>query len=131
MRRTARESVFKLMFEYTFYQTRNDDTLEIMLLNSDLTEDDKDYINRTYNGMIADQEILKETISSKLASYKLERVYRPDFVALMLAVYELREKSVPQAVVINEAVELAKRYGTEKSGSFVNGVLGKIAEELK
>ena len=60
--------------------------------------------------------------------WKTKRMNRVDLTALRLAVYEMQyDKDVPTGVAINEAVELAKRFGGEDSGSFVNGILGKIA----
>ena len=73
---------------------------------------------------------LNEVISAHLAGYRLERVYRPDYVILLVATYELLEKTAPTAVVINEAVELAKKFGTGKSGGFINGVLAKIQKDI-
>lgn len=131
MRRAARESVFKLIFEYSFYGTPNDDTLELMLVGSDLTEDDKNFIKSTYAGIIGSEDELKDKIARYLQTYKPERLYRPDSVVLLLAAYELSRGEVPPAVVINEAVELAKKYGTEKSGAFVNGVLGRMAKDAE
>lgn len=61
MRRIARENVFKLVFEYTFYGVVNDATLELMLVDSDLTEDDKNYINSTYFGVVTNEEELKRS----------------------------------------------------------------------
>ncbi len=131
MRRIARENVFKLVFEYTFYGVVNDATLELMLVDSDLTEDDKNYINSTYLGVVTNEEELKKVIADHLEGYRIERVYRPDYAVLLLATYELKEHTAPNAVVINEAVELSKKYGTDKSGSFVNGVLAKIVKDIK
>ena len=131
MRRIARENVFKLVFEYTFYGVVNDATLELMLVDSDLTEDDKNYINSTYFGVVTNEEELKKVIADHLEGYRIERVYRPDYAVLLLATYELKEQTAPNAVVINEAVELSKKYGTDKSGSFVNGVLAKIVKDIK
>lgn len=131
MRRIARENVFKLVFEYTFYGVVNDATLELMLVDSDLTEDDKNYINSTYFGVVTNKEELKKVIADHLEGYRIERVYRPDYAVLLLATYELKEHTAPNAVVINEAVELSKKYGTDKSGSFVNGVLAKIVKDIK
>lgn len=131
MRRIARENVFKLVFEYTFYNVVNDSTLELLLVDSDLTEDDKNYINSTYLGVVTREEELKKIIESHLEGYRLERVYRPDYAVLLLATYELLEHTAPNAVVINEAVELSKKYGTDKSGAFVNGVLAKIVKDVK
>ena len=131
MRRIARENVFKLVFEYTFYGVVNDATLELMLVDSDLTEDDKNYIKSTYFGVVTNKEELKKVIANHLEGYRIERVYRPDYAVLLLATYELKEHTAPNAVVINEAVELSKKYGTDKSGSFVNGVLAKIVKDIK
>ena len=130
MRRVARELVFKLVFEYTFFGVANDDTLELLLVDADLTDDDKDYISSTYAGVLANVDGLKDTISAHLDSYTLDRIYRPDLAVLILATYELESKSAPIPVIINEAVELSKKYGTDKSGAFVNGVLAKVAKDL-
>lgn len=126
MRRIARESVFKLLFEFSFYGEPNNDSLELVLLADDLSDDDKDYIKRTYLGTAAKFEELKTLISENLDNYKIERLYRPDLIVLILAAYELSQKEVPEKVIINEAVDLAKKYGTEKSGAFVNGVLARL-----
>lgn len=131
MRRVARENLFKLVFEYTFYGTANDQTLELMLQGSDLTEDDKNFINGCYFGIVTREDELKKIIEDHLSGYRLERVYRPDYAVLLLATYELVEHTAPKAVVINEAVDLSKKYGTDKSGSFVNGVLAKVVKDIK
>lgn len=126
MRKIARETVFKLLFEHSFLNERNDDGIELLMLADDFTEDDKDYIKSTYDGVILSADSLKEKISARLENYRIERLYRPDLIVLMLATYELERGDAPDKVVINEAVDLAKRYGTEKSGKFVNGVLAKM-----
>ncbi len=131
MRRVARESVFKLVFEYSFYGVANEGTLELLSIGSDLDEDDKEYITTVYAGVLSQEENLKNIIEQNLEGYKLERVYRPDYAVLLLATYELvNMKDIPVAVVINEAVTLSKKYGTDKSGKFVNGVLAKIAKSV-
>ncbi len=131
MRRVARESVFKLVFEYSFLGAANEDTLELMAIGSDLDDDDKQYITNVYAGVMCQEQQLKDIISQNLEGYTIERVYRPDYAVLLLATYELvNMKEIPVAVVINEAVTLSKKYGTDKSGKFVNGVLAKIAKNL-
>ena len=131
MRRVARESVFKLVFEYTFYGVANESTLELLLTDADLTEDDKQYIGETYAGVLASEDSLREKIERNLSGYSLDRIYRPDYAVLLLATYELGAKTAPVPVIINEAVELSKKYGTDKSGAFVNGVLAKVAKEFE
>ncbi len=126
MRKIARETVFKLLFEHSFLNERNDEGVELLMLADDFDDDDKDYIKCTYDGVISCKDELKEKISARLENYRIERLYRPDLIVLMLATYELIYGDAPEKVVINEAVDLAKRYGTEKSGKFVNGVLAKM-----
>ena len=126
MRKIARETVFKLLFEHSFLNESNDAGIELLMYAEDLTEDDKEYIKRTYYGVLSSIDSLKEEISARLENYRIERLYRPDLMVLMLATYELENGDAPSKVVINEAVDLAKRYGTEKSGKFVNGVLAKM-----
>ncbi|MCI8733512.1 MAG: transcription antitermination factor NusB [Clostridia bacterium] len=130
MRRIAREDLFKLIFEFTFYNSPNDCTRELLLLDESLDDDDREFVNSAYRGIMARVDELNEVISAHLAGYRLERVYRPDYVILLVATYELLEKTAPTAVVINEAVELAKKFGTGKSGGFINGVLAKIQKDI-
>ncbi len=130
MRRIAREDLFKLIFEFTFYNSPNDCTRELLLLDESLDDDDREFVNSAYKGIMARVDELNEVISTHLAGYRLERVYRPDYVILLVATYELLEKTAPTAVVINEAVELAKKFGTGKSGGFINGVLAKIQKDI-
>lgn len=131
MRRVARESVFQLVFEYTFYGCRNEETLSLMLLGANLNDDDKNYIASTYAGVTSHFDELKQTVAASLEGYSIDRVYRPDLVALVLAAYELGLGEEPEAVVINEAVTLAKKFGSDKSGKFVNGVLSKLLKNMK
>lgn len=131
MRRVARENVFKLVFEYTFYHVANDGTLDLLLVGSDINDDDRDYISSTYLGIVTREKELNMIIEAHTDKYRLDRIYRPDYAVLLLATYELLEHTAPDAVVINEAVDLAKKYGTDKSGSFVNGVLAKIVKDVK
>ncbi len=130
MRRVARELVFKLVFEYTFYGVANEDTLDLLLVDADLTDDDKKYISDTYAGVLSEEESLKKTIETHLTNFSIDRIYRPDLAVLLVAVYELGAKTAPVPVIINEAVDLSKKYGTDKSGAFVNGVLAKVAKDL-
>ena len=131
MRRIAREDLVKLIFEFTFYNTPNDDTRELFMLDQSLDEDDRDYINNSYFGIISNIDQLNDIIAAHLSGYRLERLYRPDYVILLIATYEMLEKTAPNAVIINEAVELGKKFGTEKSGGFINGVLAKIVKYVE
>jgi len=74
---------------------------------------------------------LDKIISDSAPAWPIEKINRIDLAILRLAVYELTTTDTPKKVVIDEAVELAKRYGGENSPSFVNGVLGKIVGKDK
>lgn len=90
-----------------------------------------DYAGRLVRGTVAERSAIDQRIARAAPAFPIEQIATTDRVALELAVHELlREPEVPTKVVINEAVELAKTYGGENSGRFVNGVLGTIAGEL-
>ena len=95
------------------------DTLE------ELSEKDQEYMSRKYRHVLEKLDEIDALLNETSNGWKTKRMSRVD---LRLAVYELKyDKDVPTGVAINEAVELAKRFGGETSGSFVNGILGKIA----
>ena len=131
-RKVARENIYKLVFEYLFYEQLNQTSLELMLLDSNLTEDDKKYIIRVYEGVASKKDELLGLIEKHSKGFALDRIFRPDLSAMLVATYELKYcKEVPAPVVISEAVDLVKMYSTKKSYSFVNGVLASIYKELQ
>ena len=98
------------------------DTLE------ELSEKDQEYMSQKYRHVLEKLDEIDVLLNETSRGWKTKRMSRVDLTALRLAVYELKyDKDVPTGVAINEAVELAKRFGGETSGSFVNGILGKIA----
>lgn len=90
-----------------------------------------DFASRLVEGTLGDREEIDTVIAAAAPTFPVDQIAVTDRAALELAVYEmLREQNVPVKVAINEAVELAKTYGGESSGRFVNGVLGTIAEDV-
>jgi N utilization substance protein B len=81
-------------------------------------------------GVAADRRAVDEAIEKVSTNWRLDRMAKVDRNVLRLAVYELLRTDVPVKVVINEAIELGKKYGSESSGAFVNGVLDKVASGL-
>jgi transcription antitermination protein NusB len=80
-------------------------------------------------GVLEHVEELDRTIDSVSEHWRIERMPVVDRAILRLGLYELRfESQTPPAVVVSEAVRLAKTYSTEKSGAFINGILGRLAE---
>lgn len=88
---------------------------------------DKDFIKDIVDGIIKNIASIDETISKSAPEWPVDQIAIIDKTILRIAIYELIfDKSVPPKVVINEAVELAKSYGSENTSKFVNGVLGTL-----
>jgi N utilization substance protein B len=81
-------------------------------------------------GVAAERRAVDQAIEQVSTNWRLDRMAKVDRNVLRLAVYELLRTDVPVKVVINEAIELGKKYGSESSGAFVNGVLDKVASGL-
>ncbi|MCC6216366.1 MAG: transcription antitermination factor NusB [Polyangiaceae bacterium] len=93
--------------------------------------DDRAYADAIVRGVAGDLARLDERIAAASDHWRLERMTRVDRNVLRLGAWELSSQpTLPRAVALDEAVELAKRFGTADSGSFVNGVLGRVANEL-
>lgn len=116
------------MFEYEFLKERNDISLSAYLEDEDLTSEEKKFVEEEYAGLISKNEELEGIISKHLKGYTLNRIFKVDLAILKIAIYEMlfSAEKTPHGVVINEAVELAKKYSTEKSYSFVNGLLASV-----
>ena len=96
----------------------------------DLKEEEQAYMEEKYQHVLEHLQEIDRILNEYSRGWKTRRMSRVDLTALRLAVYELKfAPDVPVGVAINEAVELAKRFGGETSGSFVNGILGKVASE--
>ncbi len=89
------------------------------------------FVDRLVHGVIDNRRAIDDLIGKSSLNWKVPRMNRVDRNILRLTAYELAfEAEVPGRAALNEAIELAKRYGTEDSGKFVNGILDRIAQEL-
>ena len=129
-RKTSRENLYKLVFEYLFNKDANSPSLDIMLSSPDLSTDDVEYITSSYKGVISNYNELLSLIGSCAHGYVIDRIYKPDLAALLVATYEMIYTDIPKLVAISEAVELVKTYSVEKSYAFVNGVLSSVYKEI-
>ena len=94
----------------------------------ELSADEQAYMEQKYELVRSRIPEIDELLNDTAHGWKTGRMNRVDLATLRLAVYELKfDDDVPTGVAINEAVELAKRFGGEASASFVNGILGKVA----
>lgn len=132
-RKSARENAFRLVYEFLETGERNDFTKELLCKNE--APDDVAFTCKIYDTVIENYEYLKSVISRYSKDFAFDRIYKTDLAALMISVAELLfMEDVPVKVSVNEALELSRAYSTEKSFSFVNGILASVIankEELK
>ena len=132
-RTTAREVAMMMHFSNLL---GGEDTPEYVCekaeLAGSLDEEDLLYVNQMLEGVDAHTPQLDEYVSRYAKDWTIDRIARVDLSILRVAIYEMlyRKEDVPAGAAINEAVELAKRYGGERSYAFVNGILGSVAKEL-
>ncbi len=131
-RKTAREVAMKLAFARLF---GGEDTYEAILDKSGIvekpTEDDMAYSNEVLAGIEEHSGELDEKIKELAIGWSIDRIPKVDLSVMRVAMYEmLYMDKIPSSVSINEAVELAKRFGGEKSPAYINGMLGTLAREL-
>lgn len=132
MNRSAiREQAFKLLYSIEIQKEFTPDQLELFFDTYEITDQDaKKYIEDAVNGIKKNEENIIGLITKYLKpEWKLERISKINLVLLKLAIYELEYKKLPYKVVINEAVELSKKYGDDTSKVFVNGILASVVGE--
>ncbi len=131
-RRKARELALQILFQADVGNLPIDEAVEVTLSDvTDLAPEVCDYAVKLAKGVWQEREMLDAHIQAAAAHWSLNRMAAVDRNLLRIALYEmLRVPEVPYRVAINEAVELAKEYGTTQSRRFVNGVLGALVRRL-
>ena len=130
-RSQIRELAFKLMYSKEIQKEIDEEQIEIFLEQNDINESkDIEYIKTVYNGINKNSEEIINLISKNLKEkWTMERISKIDLAILKVAIFELIYSKLPYKVVIDEAVNLAKKFGNDNSKSFVNGVLASIVKE--
>ncbi len=131
-RSEIREQAFKLMYSLEIQKNENlEEQVELYLESNEILDQNAiEYIKDTVFGIEENkEEIIKKIEKNLKEDWKIERISKIDLVILKLAIYEIKYKELPYKVVINEAVELAKKYGEDNSKNFVNGILASIVKE--
>lgn len=131
-RREMREHIFKLLFLLEFYQKEELDAQAQLYMDeveeSVFSPKEQEYVCGKFHKIEAVLPQIDERLSREASGWKLNRMNKVDLSILRLAAYEmLMDEDIPVGVAINEAVELAKKFGGDDSPSFVNGVLAKLA----
>lgn len=127
-RREIREQIFSILFRIEFYPKEElPEQLQYISEDLDAADPDAVYIQNKILSVADRVEEIDGMINAVARGWKTTRMGKVDLTLLRLAVYEIKfEDDIPTGVAINEAVELAKKYGTDDSSSFVNGILAKI-----
>lgn len=130
-RSNARELSFKLLYEIEIQKDNSEEHIDLYIENYEITDKKAiDYIKDVTKGIESHSEEIISTIQSNLKEeWELNRVSKINIAILKLAIYEMTIVKLPYKVVINEAVELAKKYGDDTSPSFVNGVLASVVKQ--
>lgn len=130
-RTTGREAALQMIFALEANGNSAERVINQFWRETPGDPEGREYAERMVRGVAADLDKLDGTIRKASTNWRIERMARVDRNVLRLGTWELAQiDDVPRAVILDEAVELAKRFGSEDSGSFVNGVLDRIATDL-
>lgn len=131
-RRISREMALKVLFQIDLVSTNIEEVLKYTFEDGKLSDEVKEFTLILVKGVMSNLSEIDKVINNYTNNWSLERITNIDRNILRMAIYEiLYLKNIPKSVSINEAIELAKKYGTKSSFSFVNGVLGKIDKNDK
>ena len=133
-RTEGRTLIFELLYSLEIQkiakeeQEEQEEQVEIFLQENEVNEEKTvQYIKEEIKGINENEPEIRKTISSNLKEdWNIDRISKVDLALLKLGIYEIFYSKLPYKVVINEVVELAKKYGDEPSPSFVNGILANI-----
>ncbi len=132
-RRKARESALQMLFAADVAKTPTSvltNTYWSELSEADLDQSARDFANRITDGTLRELEKIDETIRTRAEHWRIERMAIVDRNVLRLAVYEFLFSDTPHTVVINEALEIARRFSTFEATQFINGILDAIKHDL-
>ncbi len=130
-RRELREQIFKLLFRIEFNEKDEMPEQEELFFQEEenaASEKDEQYILKKYQNIVSKVDVIDEMINETAKGWETSRMGKVDLTLIRLAVYEIKyDDEIPTGVAINEAVELAKKFGQDNSPSFINGILAKFA----
>ena len=132
LRHRARIASLQALFELEFAANRPEDILARTLQEAGLVDESAEFASTLVRGVLSQKQFLDKVISNYAPAFPVGQLALMDCNILRLALFEIMvQKSVPPKVAINEAVELAKEFGSETSPKFVNGVLGSVIADIE
>lgn len=130
-RKIAREELFKILFEAELNDASITEVSERVISRGEveLSKNSKEFIEKYVKGIVEKKDEIEETLNSEMTNWSLDRIGNVERALLKFGTYELMFEDMGHEIVVNEIVELAKKYGDEKSHEFINGVLAKIIKK--
>ena len=128
-RHQVRESVISLLYAYEVGNQDIDKFLDEMLEEKKIRNKQRDFAKELFNGIIKNLENIDNTIKINIDKWDFDRIGVIEKGILRLGTYEILYSALDKAVVINEAIEITKKFGGDNSPKFINGVLDKIKKE--
>lgn len=124
-RKRARESTMKLLYQMEMNSDYSNDIKELFFENNSFSNMESEYIEDAIDTIVKNLNQLDYSIKENIEGWNIHRLAKIDLCTLRIAIYEiLYREDIPIEVSINEAIEIAKKYSTEESAKFINGVLG-------
>lgn len=131
-RRIARDICLKSVFQIDFFEEELLDQINQYIESESVSQKDLNYINTITKGIIDNKNKIDQLIEKYLKGWKINRLNKVDLAIIRIAVYEMIFlKDTPNAIIINEAIELSKKYSEEKSTSFINALLDTLSKKEK
>ena len=131
-RNNARVGAMQLLYSMELNKDFSQENIEKFFENYDFSESEQSYINSVISELVNNLDSVDKVLSDNLQGWTIPRLATVDREILRVAIFEfLYRKDIPVEVSINEAVEIAKKYSSEESPKFVNGILASILKNLK
>ncbi len=128
-RRKAREYALQMLYQYDISQ-QSSGLFDGFWSDKVVQDDIREFTNNIVDGVIKNLSMIDEKIRLSASNWSVDRMAVVDRNILRMAIFELLYiRDIPAKVTINEAIEIAKRYGVEESGSFVNGILDRVVKD--
>ncbi len=130
-RKQAREGTMKILYQMEVNEDFSEEALDVYFINFDFDESEKKYIVDAMDKIRENLDSIDKYIESYSEGWNLNRLAKIDLAVLRIAIYEiLYRDDIPVEVAINEAIEISKKYSTDESFKFINGVLGGFVKNI-
>jgi N utilization substance protein B len=130
LRRKSREFALQMLFEWDMTRQEPAHIERLFWKSAPAAASTREFANQLFEGTVKDAEALDPLVAKFAQNWRLERIAAIDRNILRLAIYELRAATAPATVVIDEALELAKKFSSAEAPAFLNGVLDAARKSL-